>query len=408
MKDGLETFRRQVGERGEPGAVVVGLNPAGLGVVRALGRRGTPVLGVSSNFADPASHTRFCGKVSCPDIDGPPLLDTLLSISQRFDRPPVLFLSGDLCVRLVSHHREELQSRYRFLLPAKDKVELLLDKGLFTAYALENHLPIPATFRASDVAGVRRVAAVVDYPCIVKPVFRNQRWEKTPTPKAFTASSRDQLLAVYDRIVGLQKDVVIQEWIPGPDSEIYFCLVYFDGSGTPLVHFEGRKLFQWVPACGSTAIAEPVACDAVQAESLRFLQAIGFKGMVSVECKRDPRDGRFKIMEPTVGRPNLQSDTATACGINIPCIVYDDLAGVPAAGRDGRKVRDRKWIYEENAFDLIRYRTHYGVTFSAIMQSVKGNRCYALLARDDPGPFLKFLTNVFRRAIKRLGTRGAA
>jgi len=82
---------------------------------------------------------------------------------------------------------------------------------------------------------------------------------------------------------------------PRTRLEIYFCLLSFNAAGKPLVHFEGRKLFQWMPACGNTAVAENTVCDVVRDVSVRLFEAVGFKGMGSVEFKRDPRDGRFKI-----------------------------------------------------------------------------------------------------------------
>lgn len=389
-------------DRGEPGAVVVGLNPAGLGIVRSLGRRRIPVLGIDSDLSQPSARTRYCEKVFCPDVNGSPLVETLSTLGTSLDVAPVLFTSGDLCVNVVSDHREELQKYYKFLLPDRTTVDMLLSKRLFGIYAIKNGLPVPQTFCAGDEDGIRRIAGTVNYPCIVKPTFRNPQWERSVLPKTFVVNDQDALLDVYRRISGLQNDVIIQEWVPGPDSEIHFCLMYFNEAGTPVVHFEGRKIFQWPPTGGSTAVAEGIACDDVRDESMRFFESIRFKGMGSVEFKRDPRDGRFKIMEPTVGRPNLQSDVATACGVNIPGVVYDDLAGREPSCRRVRKAIGARWIYEENAFDLIAHRGQYGLTLRTVCEALRGQRAYALWARDDLRPSLAFVTAVARRIIRFL------
>jgi len=84
MKDALHAFRRKVRERSEPGAVVVGLNPTGLGLVRSLGRRGTPVLAVVSDLRNACVGTRYCEKVYCPDIEGPELIDTCGPSARRW------------------------------------------------------------------------------------------------------------------------------------------------------------------------------------------------------------------------------------------------------------------------------------------------------------------------------------
>jgi biotin carboxylase len=74
---------------------------------------------------------------------------------------------------------------------------------------------------------------------------------------------------------------------------------------------------------------------------LRFLAALGFHGISQVEFKRDPRDGRYKLMEIN---PRLFQwhGLAAACGVDLPRLAYCDLLGlpVPAAAMNGR---GRRW-----------------------------------------------------------------
>ena len=60
--------------------------------------------------------------------------------------------------------------------------------------------------------------------------------------------------------------------------------------------------------------------------ALRLLEAFGYYGLSQVEFKRDPRDGGFKLMEIN---PRLWQwhGLATACGVDLPRIAYDDLVG---------------------------------------------------------------------------------
>jgi predicted ATP-grasp superfamily ATP-dependent carboligase len=54
-------------------------------------------------------------------------------------------------------------------------------------------------------------------------------------------------------------------------------------------------------------------------------QESGFGG---IEYKRDARDGRFLIIEPTVGRTNWQKEVATLAGVNIPLMAYRHELGL--------------------------------------------------------------------------------
>ncbi len=44
--------------------------------------------------------------------------------------------------------------------------------------------------------------------------------------------------------------------------------------------------------------------------------------MGSMEYKRDRRDGRFHMIEPTVARTDFQEEVATLNGMNIPLASY--------------------------------------------------------------------------------------
>ena len=69
---------------------------------------------------------------------------------------------------------------------------------------------------------------------------------------------------------------------------------------------------------------------------LRFLAALGYRGLSQVEFKRDPRDGRYKLMEIN---PRLYQwhGLAAACGVDLPRLAYCDLLGLPlpAASMNG-------------------------------------------------------------------------
>ena len=51
--------------------------------------------------------------------------------------------------------------------------------------------------------------------------------------------------------------------------------------------------------------------------------------MGSMEYKRDERDGRFYMVEPTVGRTDFQEEVATVNGCNMPLSAYCYEMGLP-------------------------------------------------------------------------------
>src|SRR4029077_557792 len=81
---------------------------------------------------------------------------------------------------------------------------------------------------------------------------------------------------------------------------------------------------QWPPLVGGTAscVSAPAVRDELIALTDAFFERVGFVGLGSMEYKRDIRDGRFYMVEPTVGRTDYQEEVATLNGVNIPYAAY--------------------------------------------------------------------------------------
>jgi len=134
---------------------------------------------------------------------------------------------------------------------------------------------------------------------------------------------------------------MVQDLIPGGDDELYTLGAYLSESLEPLGLFCGRKLVQTPPGIGVARLGEAVWVDEVVDAGLELLRNLGCNGLSQVEFKRDPRDGRFKLMEIN---PRLWQwhSLAMASGVDLPLIAYRDLTGerVEPVRMNGRR---RKW-----------------------------------------------------------------
>ncbi|OYU65088.1 MAG: FAD-dependent oxidoreductase, partial [Burkholderiales bacterium PBB5] len=132
-------------------------------------------------------------------------------------------------------------------------------------------------------------------------------------------------------------DLIVQEWIQGGDDSIFFCLQYMGSDGAPAASFTGRKLRAWPPQVGGTAscMSAPEHHAELSAMTAQFFRAVGFEGMGSMEYKRDARDGRFYVVEPTVGRTDFQQEVATVNGCNLPWAAYAYELGLPVPAPSG-------------------------------------------------------------------------
>jgi D-aspartate ligase len=310
-------------------AVVAGADLNGLGVIRSLGRAGVPVFALDTAFDKPTAATRYGAKLRVSALSGPAFVKDLLELRRRFGSNPVLFLTQEASVGTVSAERGQLAAAYRFTLPGHGLMKDLLDKLRFQALAEEHGFPIPRAvrlLRAQPTDAVERLR----YPCVLKPTTKHHEYAER-FAKAYKVTSAEEVNRLWSAMREVTDEMIVQEWIEGGDCDVYFCLCYRASAGRPSVSFVGRKICQWPILVGGTASCMPAPEAAAELTELteKFFDAVGFVGIGSIEYKRDTRDGRFYMIEPTVGRTDYQEEIATLNGVNIPHALYRGEMGLP-------------------------------------------------------------------------------
>lgn len=331
----------------ETPAVVLGAGINGLGVARSLARAGVSTWLLDADARRPELHTRAARSLTIAGMEGPALIDELVRLgSTRFSGlRPVLLLTQEESVKLVSHQRERLASLYRFTLPPKELLDALLHKHGFQRLAEQFGYPIPSLVRigaAADLPALERLR----YPAVVKPGERHDGYGRQ-FKKAYRVESAAEAIELVGRILPVMPDVVVQEWTEGPDCNIYFCLQYIDRHGEVTASFTGRKVRSWPPQVGGTASCAPApeAHAELSALTTKFFRDAGVIGMAAMEYKRDGRSNTFRMVEPTVGRTDYQAEVATLNGVNLPSAAYCGALGLsfsaphPASKRIAWRVR---------------------------------------------------------------------
>lgn len=312
-------------------AVVLGAGINGLGVARSLARARVPVWLLDDDDRRPEMHTRAARPLKIDALHGEVLVDELVRLcTMRFSGSrPVLFLTQEECVKTVSHHRDRLGAFYRFTLPSIETVDSLQHKYGFQRLAEQFGAPIPKLVHVGAAADLP-LLETLRYPVVVKPGERNAGYS-SQFKKAYRVENATECVALVRRILPVMADVVVQEWIEGPDSGIYFCLQYIQGNGQTVASFTGRKIRSWPPQVGGTASCTiaPEAHAELSALTTRFFRDAGVVGMASMEYKRDVRSGEFHMVEPTIGRTDYQEEVATLNGVNLPFAAYCAELGLP-------------------------------------------------------------------------------
>ena len=301
----------------------------------------------------------------------------------------VLYPCTDMSVLLVSRFRDRLRPWFHFALPEHSVVEMLIDKIGFYTYAAQAGLPIPTTFFLHNRAEAEQAAAQLSYPCILKPPIKSPEWERNTNKKVFKLENRDEFLQVYDRCASWAEVLMVQDWIDGPDANLYSCNCYFNNQNEPLVTFIARKLRQWPPETGTSCLGEEVRNDEVLEASLALFKGVNYHGLGYVEMKRDDRTGKHYIIEPNIGRPTGRSAISEFSGVELLYTMYCDLTGLPLPANRVQQYQGTKWIYLRRDLQSGYYYWRKGqLSLVDWFKSVWGVRQDAVFSRRDLRPFL--------------------
>ncbi len=384
-------------------ALVTGADhPTGLGAARALYKSGAEVLGIASNPESITCHSKVWKKIYEISSNGN-LLSVLYSLIKNKDQSIFLMPTSDSHVSIISRYREELPEDYKFSLPDDAIVQTFLDKTQFYKWAIPLGLPLPQSKIVNNMTELKNALKEIHYPLILKPLLRTSSWNKvSPVRKGFKIGSAEDINCFPFDIFSVCSSFILSQWIEGSDDNVYYCLAYCGAPGKITKFYTGRKLLQYPRQDGSTAICVGVKNDEVLEITRKVFEYSNFKGLGSVEIKYDNKGAPF-IIEPTVGRPNLQSYSAVAAGCNLQALAMDY-----ALGRDSSHAKSSSkncWWVEENAiFELITTSTSHPVPWCLLIKEMlRAHRLGgAFWDLKNPSVLVKLIFNKISRACRKV------
>jgi D-aspartate ligase len=382
-----------------PYAIVIGLDTLnGIQTVRILARHKIPIIAIAKDPTHHACLTRLCERIIFTNTAREELIQTLVALGPELKQRAVLIPCADMNVQLVSRHRQELEPWFHIVLPAVEVIETLMNKLNFYAYAQQNGFPIPPTRIINSREDAERASVELTFPCVLKPPMSAiPEWEMNSKLKAYKLTSPDDLLKFYEKSKVWAKDLIVQEWVEGPDSNLYSCNCYFNAQFEPLVTFVARKLRQWPPVTGESCLGEECRDDVVLNETLRLFRSAHLHGLGYVEIKRSARSGKYFIIEPNIGRPTGRSPIAEAGGVELLYTMYCDTLGLPLPENREQKYEGVKWIDLRRDVQSALYHLREGdLTLKGWWKSLQGKKAHALFSWNDPGPFFGDLVRAAR------------
>lgn len=391
-----------------PLAVICGASATGLGVGRDLGRHGVPVVFADYEAFRPGFVSRYTSRDEPGIVAGSEddLIEKLTELGSRQPIRPVLFQTTDQMVLTIAEHRKRLEPYFHIADSTRAGIaDVITDKKSFYELCLKHDVVAPRTAFPQSLEEALKVRNDFDFPVIIKPIHGHLWRERLKGKKLLTADSPDQYQQILQRFSDNIDDLMIQELIPGPESNLWIGGFYFrqtDGEAGAV--FTGRKLRQHPPDFGSASLADACHNDDVISLSLGFLKKIGYRGVCGTEFKFDERDSQYKMVEVNP-RQTLWFALIGAAGIPLNYYAYCDLAGLPLP-KSGRMRDGTKWIlFEKDVVTSLGYIIKGRLGILSWLRSFRNIRVHAVMARDDWKPMLNvartYAVRIWNRFIRR-------
>jgi len=388
---------------GEPpvGAVVIGGDYQGLGIVRSLGRQQIPVCVIDDELSI-SRYSRYCARfVKLESLrEERTTVDSLLKLGKRFDlRGWVLYATREELVAALSRNREELSEYFRVPTPEWECVKWAWDKRNTYQLARELDIPTPATHYAESIDDLSRLDDF-EPPFAIKPAIKEHFFYATKA-KAWRADSHAELKTLFEKASRLapQQEIMVQELVPGGGTQQFsYCAFFRDGKAVGKMVVRRRRQHPLQFGRASTYV-ETVDVPLLEEFSERFLRAIDYYGLVEVEYKLDPRDAQYKLLDVNARTWGYHS-LGVRAGVDFSHMLFADQMGLPvpvSTGRTGVAWARMSTDLPAAAMSILSGET----SFTSYVRSMKNCNVEAVFSGSDPMPGLAEVALIPYLAIKR-------
>jgi len=384
-----------------------------LAIMRSLGSLGVPVYGVDDDRHAPGFLSRYCREKFVMRFDEEKqckYLDYVMGLGKRLRRRSILIPTSDELSLFVARYSGPL-SEY-FLFPHNDPalVSGLISKEGMYDLARKFDVATPHTLFPKKLDDVLSCVGDVRFPVMLKGIYGNRLQERTGL-KMVIVHSREELVETYKLLEDSEvPNLMIQEYIPGDDDQIYIFNGYFNGTSECLAAFTGHKIRQFPVHVGCASLGVCAWNKTVADITTGFMRSLGYRGVLDIGYRLDPRDGRYKVLDinPRVGQAFRLFVAEN--GMDVVRSLYLDLTGqepirsiIPQEGR--------RWVIED--YDIISSLHYYqegSLRLGEWIRSFRKVEEGAWFSWKDPLPFLVMVTGLLERSfiltLKKTGIFG--
>lgn len=369
------------------GAVIVGGDFQGLGVIRSLARQKVPTYLLDWDLCI-GRFSRYTKRfMKCPSVTQETrFLNFLLDLAKKEKLNGwLIYPNDDDTVCFLAKHKEQLEEYYRIPTPPWNITRFACEKKATYQLAERLNIAVPKTFYPNSIEELDDLA--LDFPVIIKPSVKEPFYHTTGK-KAIRVDSKRELIErfkVVRHTVG-NSEIMVQDFIPGGANRLYSVGSLFKDGGF-LGKVVARRTRQHPMDFGhATTYAETVDMPELEEIAKKILSAMNYYGLSEVEFMQDPRDAKYKLLEINA-RPWGWHTLAIAAGVDLPYLLYQDMLGERVQVDDFQK--GVKWIrLTTDIPTAINEIIKGNLRITDYLRTFQGRKHFAVLSAKDPLPFI--------------------
>ncbi len=254
--------------------------------------------------------------------------------NQHQDKKILLISTNETYVEFISKNKEKLSKQYVFNYPSIQVIKTLTNKENFYKTYANSILKFPKTIYY-DAQNPKKIPSIT-YPCILKPanvvLYNHLHFEGKN--KIYKIENEEELKRTLSLIKenGYQDKIIIQEFIPGDDSNLFDAVVYVNTKEqVEFISFAQIGLQEHTKSMVGNAAVLINGFNTTKGDTLKmsedirtFFESIHYTGFAEVDMKYDIRDNSFKVLEINA-RQGRCSYYVTPMGKNLVEVLAEDV-----------------------------------------------------------------------------------
>jgi D-aspartate ligase len=384
-----------------PPVIILGGEANALSVARDLGRAGVKVY-ILCDAGAFVRHSRFVEWIETLGDCGQEAAWSRFLLSQESDhlKGAVVLSCSDAGIQVLLRHREQLESRFKLDIANPRAQRDMLDKFTTYEHAHAANVPTPGFWETSSREQIMAMRDSIRFPVMVKPRL-SHLFEAHFGRKHVIVSNFDELLTTFDSASKAGLDVLLMEWIPGPDSLLCSYFTYLDENSNPLFAFTKRVVRRFPSGMGGACYHITDWVPEIVEQSNRLLKQAGLRGLANVEYKLDERDGQYKVIECNA-RFIASNGLVSKAGCKLALFVYNRIVGRPLPKMQDFKNGLRLWDPLRDWRAFLERRQLGEISFLGWLKSVMHAQQFAYFELTDPKPAIVRFFTPMKRAINKL------